>query len=91
MTIKMEEDDELQQIRARRLAELQKQGQGAGGPAAGPGGRPNQPSQQDIAQQKEKEEEFRNSILSQILSQEARARCKSLYVHRSILIVRNLQ
>lgn len=69
----MGDDEELQQIRARRLAELQQQ---QGGPAGGrAGGAVNQ--QANAEAQKEKEEEMRNVILTQILSQEARARCEA--------------
>lgn len=73
----MEEDDELQQIRARRMAELQKQQAGRAG-ARGPGGPQQGPSPQEQAQKREQEEEMRNSILSQILTQEARSRRKFL-------------
>ncbi|KAI1285588.1 Programmed cell death protein 5 [Halotydeus destructor] len=70
----MEEDDELAQIRARRMAELQQQ-QAAKGGRPGPG-QGNQ--QQNAEMQREKEEEMKNSILSQILSQEARTRLNIL-------------
>lgn len=70
----MDDDQELAAIRARRLAELQRQ---RGGPANASGGAdPNAAAA--AAQQKEKEEEFRNSVLSQILSQEAGARLNTL-------------
>lgn len=68
----MDDDQELAQIRARRLAELQRQ---HGGPANASGGNADAAA---AAQQKEKEEEFRNSVLSQILSQEAGARLNTL-------------
>lgn len=67
----MDDDAELQAIRARRMAELQRQ---HGGTQAGPQARQQQLEQQQ--QMKEKEDEMRNNILTQILSQEAGARCE---------------
>jgi len=61
-------DQELEQLRARRMAELQQQqgGYGAGG----------QQSQQARMEKAQQQEEMKNSILSQVLDQQARARCK---------------
>jgi len=71
----MEEDDELAQIRARRMAEMrQQQGAAGGGPPGMRGGR--QQNQAEAQAQKEKEEEMKNTILTSILSQEARTRRK---------------
>lgn len=61
-------DQELQQLRQKRLAELQQQS--GGGP--GGGGAAQQQQQED---QKRQQEDMKNSILSQVLTQEARARC----------------
>lgn len=70
----MDDDQELAAIRARRLAELQRQ---HGAPNSG--GNSADPNAAAAAQQqREKEEEFRNTILSQILSQEAGARLNTL-------------
>lgn len=67
----MEDDDqELRAIRARRMAELQRQ-QGRQ-PATGSG------SADSGQEQRQKEDEMRSSILTQILSQEAGARRESL-------------
>lgn len=71
----MDDDQELAAIRARRMAELQRQHGGninSGGPSD-----PNAAAAA-AAQQKEKEDEFRHTILSQILSQEAGARLNTL-------------
>ena len=69
----MDDDSELQEIRARRLAELQKgRGEASGASLDSSSNR--------SQQQKEKEDnELRNSILTQILSQEAGARCEYHY------------
>lgn len=64
----MDDDPELQAIRARRLAELQQQQQQQSRQPAN--------AASDAQRQHEKEEEARNAILTQILSQEAGARCK---------------
>ncbi|KAL1919036.1 uncharacterized protein VTP21DRAFT_2417 [Calcarisporiella thermophila] len=64
-------DDELEAIRARRLAELQNmQGQ------ARPGGNPGAPNSQggDDAEKKRQMEEMRQTMLIQILDNEARER-----------------
>lgn len=67
----MEDDDqELRAIRARRMAELQRQQVGRGQQAAGPA--------DSGPEQRQKEDEMRSSILTQILSQEAGARRESL-------------
>lgn len=65
----MDDDEELRQLRAKRLAELQAQSDGQ------PGGDQRQGAQQR-EQREQQEEEMRNNILSQILTQEARARRK---------------
>lgn len=66
-------DQELEMLRAKRMAELQ-QAQGMSGmPAAYGGGGANQQQRMEKAQQ---QEEMKNSILSQVLDQQARARCK---------------
>jgi len=53
------EDDELAQIRAQRMAQLQQQGGGGGGEQA-------VARQQQMAQQRQQQEEQTNSILSQV-------------------------
>merc|ERR1719225_1240437 len=62
-------DDELAQIRARRMAEMGAQGGGGG-------------SQEDAQKAKEEQqkqiEDMKNSILSQCLNQEARARLNTI-------------
>jgi len=63
-------DQELEQLRARRMAELQQQQQQGG---YGAGGQQSQQARMEKAQQ---QEEMKNSILSQVLDQQARARCK---------------
>ena len=67
----MDDDPELQAIRARRLAELQRQQQQQR-PRTTPG-----TGDAGAQEQQQKEEEMRNSILTQILSQEAGARRES--------------
>ena len=69
-------DPELEAIRARRLAELQKQH----GKPGGAGGHLQQDQQRAAQERQEKEEEFRNTILTQILSQEARARLSNIAI-----------
>ena len=76
----MDQDDELQAIRAKRLAELQA-AQGSGSKGAG-----SNPNAIAAKEQQEKQEEMRNSILSQILSQEARARRKYL-LYRLVVFI----
>ncbi|SAL95355.1 hypothetical protein [Absidia glauca] len=70
-------DDELQAIRARRLAELQGQQQGGGGGFGGPsaGGMPSagSPSKEDD-EKKGQMEEMRRTMLFQILDNSARER-----------------
>jgi programmed cell death protein 5 len=66
-TVAMAEDEGLEAIRAKRLAELQAQYDGG------------QSDHQDHQKQqatKRREEDMKNSVLSQILEQGARARCK---------------
>lgn len=60
-------DDELNAIRAQRLAELQKQ-QNA----------PSHKDKDDVENAQSRETEMRNSILSQVLSQTARARLNTI-------------
>ena len=67
--------DELQQLRQKRLAELQQQ---SGGGGAGPGGAGGAGQQQQEEQKRQQQEELKNTILTQVLTQEARARCKSI-------------
>ncbi|KAL3860284.1 hypothetical protein ACJMK2_010425 [Sinanodonta woodiana] len=63
-------DDELEELRARRLAEMQAQyGRKGGGP-----------SQKDDEEAKEKMKDMKNSILSQVLDQSARARLNTIAV-----------
>ena len=57
-----------QQLRQKRLAELQQQGPRGGG---GGGGAQQQQQQEEMKQQ---QQDMKNSILSQVLTQEARAR-----------------
>ncbi|KAL4234618.1 Programmed cell death protein 5 [Mactra antiquata] len=67
----MADDGDLEEIRARRMAELQAQ---MGGPGGGGGGQ---------EQQKEREkqmEEMKHSILSQVLDQSARTRLNTIAV-----------
>lgn len=66
-------DDELEAIRARRMAELQKQMGGAMG-EGGQGG----PSMEQQQQMQERQAEMKNSILSQVLDQQARARLNTI-------------
>jgi hypothetical protein len=71
VTTDMDDDDpELQAIRARRMAELQRQQTRPQTTASGASGQAGQ-------DQRQKEEEMRNTILTQILSQEAGARRES--------------
>ncbi|KAK3603406.1 hypothetical protein CHS0354_009386 [Potamilus streckersoni] len=63
-------DDELEALRARRLAEMQTQYGRKGGV----------PSQKDDEETKEKMKEMKNSILSQVLDQSARARLNTIAV-----------
>ncbi len=75
------EDDELAQIRARRMAQMQAQqggGAGRGAPGGGPGGRPGGDQAKQAEEKRQQVEDMKNSILSQVLSQEARARRESL-------------
>lgn len=71
-------DQELEQLRAKRMAELQAQQGGYGGAGAGAQGAA---QQQQKAQQ---QEEMKNSILSQILDQQARARCNDFFYQKTI-------
>jgi len=69
-------DDELAQIRAKRMAEMQAmQGGGGGGGAAG-----QENQRQQMEQKKQQMEDMKNSILSQVLDQEARARLNTLMI-----------
>ncbi|CAG0892453.1 unnamed protein product [Cyprideis torosa] len=61
-------DDELEEIRKRRMAELQ----GAGGALGGKG------DENEQERRREQQEVMKNSILSQVLDQEARARLSTL-------------
>ncbi|XP_005107943.1 programmed cell death protein 5 [Aplysia californica] len=61
-------DDELEAIRARRMAELQQQQQGGDGGA------------QAQAEQRAKQEEMKNVILGQVLEQAARTRLNTIAV-----------
>ncbi|XP_054720281.1 programmed cell death protein 5-like [Uloborus diversus] len=63
------DDEELQILRAKRLAELQGQ--------HNPGAPGNQAAAEE---QKAKEEEFRNTILTQVLSKEARSRLSTISI-----------
>merc|ERR1712071_312209 len=63
-------DDELQAIRARRLAEMQKQQQGQQG-------QQNQNGQKE-EERRQQEADMKNSILSQVLNQSARARLNTI-------------
>ncbi|XP_033626812.1 programmed cell death protein 5-like [Asterias rubens] len=63
-------DSDLEEIRARRLAELQQQQYGAGGQD------PNAREKQQEAQKRQ--EEMMHSILTQVLDQNARARLNSI-------------
>ena len=68
------EDDDLAQIRARRMAEMRQQ---QGGPATGgaPAGAEAAAKQQE---QRQAMEDMKNGILNQVLSQEARARLSTI-------------
>ncbi|XP_064611229.1 programmed cell death protein 5-like [Liolophura sinensis] len=59
-------DDDLEAIRAKRMAELQSQ-MGGGGP-----------SKEQQEQQRARQEEMKNNILSQVLDQSARARLNTI-------------
>merc|ERR1711953_1027638 len=61
------EDDELEAIRAQRMAQMQ-------GQAGGPGGGDAANQQQKAQERQAQVQDMKNSILSQVLSQEARAR-----------------
>lgn len=63
-------DDDLEAIRARRMAELQSQ-------MGGPGGQ-NQPSQEEQEERQRQMNDMKNSILSQVLDQSARARLNTI-------------
>lgn len=67
------EDAELDQLRQKRLAELQKQ-QGFN-PSAGAGASGGQANKEEMMRQ---QQEMKNNILSQVLTQEARARLNTL-------------
>ena len=62
------DDQELDLLRQKRMAELQKQ---SGGGASGAGA-----NAQQQEEMKRQQTDMKNSILSQVLTQEARARCK---------------
>ena len=64
-------DNELEQLRQKRLAELQ-QGQQGGYSSGG-----NQ-QQQNKEEQMRQQQDMKNSVLSQVLTQEARARLNTL-------------
>ncbi|XP_034339152.1 programmed cell death protein 5-like [Crassostrea angulata] len=64
-------DDELEALRAQRMAQLQSQYGGGGA------GRPSQEEQEEKARQMT---EMKNSILSQVLDQQARARLNTIAV-----------
>ncbi|XP_041377053.1 programmed cell death protein 5-like [Gigantopelta aegis] len=66
-------DDDLEAIRARRMAELQNQ---YGGPGGGP-------SQEEAEQKQRQAVEMKNSILSQVLDQSARARLNTIAVAKA--------
>jgi len=68
-------DDELAQIRARRMAEMGAQG----GMPGMPGGGGSAEEAQKAQEEKQKQiEDMKNSILSQCLNQEARARLNTI-------------
>jgi hypothetical protein len=60
------EDTELNQLRQKRMAELQQQQQQQQGGQ----------QQQQQEEMKRQQQEFKNNILTQVLTQEARARCE---------------
>ena len=61
------EDNELQQLRQKRMAELQQQQAQQAGSGQ---------SHQQQEEQRRQQDDMKNSILAQVLTQEARARCK---------------
>ena len=63
-------DDDLDAIRARRMAELQSQYGGGGGQ--------NQPSAEEQEERQRQMNDMKNSILSQVLDQSARARLNTI-------------
>merc|ERR1711976_1034457 len=63
-------DDELEALRARRMAELQQQYGGGGGQGG--------PSPEEQAEMKRKQEEMKHNILAQVLDQQARARLNTI-------------
>merc|ERR1712242_15988 len=73
----MGEDQELEALRAKRMAEMQAKA-GAGGPGKMTGDPGSQGQSQEEKQRQE--EDMKNSILSQVLTQEARARLNTLRV-----------
>ena len=69
------DDRELDNIRQKRMAELQQQQQkGLSGAGTQQQQQQQQQNQEEMARQ---QREMKNNILSQVLSQEARARCGS--------------
>ncbi len=64
-------DNELEQLRAKRMQELQAAQGGMGGGAG---------SQQQRMEQQQQMEEMKHSILSQVLDQQARARRNNLLI-----------
>ena len=69
------EDAELDQLRQKRMAELQQQQQGGG------------QQQQQQEEMKRQQQEFKNNILTQVLTQEARARCENFLNELYIMFV----
>lgn len=67
-------DKELDELRQKRMAELQQQS----GAAAGSGSQ-----QQQQEEMKRQQNDMINNILTQVLTQEARARCIILIPHSS--------
>lgn len=65
------EDEELQAIRAQRMAQLQNQYGAGGGQGQGP-------SQEQQEEMRRKQEEMKNNILVQVLDQEARSRLNTI-------------
>ncbi|OQV12387.1 putative Programmed cell death protein 5 [Hypsibius exemplaris] len=69
-------DDDLEAIRAQRMAQLRRQNPGALG--ATPGAGEADQNQQNAQERQKQEEEMRHSILAQVLDQSARARLNTI-------------
>ncbi len=71
-------DNELDELRSKRMAELQQQQSGMGGA----GGGANSAQQQE--EMKRQQNEMINNILTQVLTQEARARRNNYFTRNAV-------